>query len=117
MAKKPETVLKEWFQEKIKDIPNTWSFKTQQVALLGIPDLVGITNGFGWVVELKSSEEAKLSPLQVYNLKKVSDAGGYAFVGFPTNKQHIIEGIQQLSKDHAGEVTHDQSAPWSIKLQ
>ena len=90
----PETKFKIRVQKFLKasGIP-LWSFKSQEVAVRGIPDIVGCNSaGQFFCMELKRDEVCKPDPLQEYNLEKIRKLGGIALVLNPfMNWQKLIE--------------------------
>lgn len=77
MSKKPETLFKEKVIREINQISASliWFFKTQEVTLRGIPDLILCVKGKFMAYELKIPG-GKTDELQWYNLHKIREAGG-----------------------------------------
>ena len=103
MAKKPETVFKERILPKLRDLPNSWWFVTQMIALLGIPDVVGVVNGRFVALELKKSErEARKKreghALQNYVLGLIRKAGGIGEKVYPENFELIYSELLEISE-------------------
>lgn len=63
------TVLKRIFKEDI------WFTKVSDKYIKGIPDIIGCVAGKFFAMELKT-EKGKPSDLQVYNINKITKAGG-----------------------------------------
>lgn len=100
MAKKPETIFKERCQRDLKkdkaDGVKIWFIKTQMVALLGIPDFIGCTNGKFWALELKKEGKSETSRLQDHRLNQIRAVGGYAKTCSPTDWDEIRKEITNL---------------------
>jgi hypothetical protein len=96
MAKQPETLFKEKVQRHIKDLPNTWFEKIQQVSIRGTPDMLGCVNGHFVALELKTNT-GKQSKLQTYTLSKIIKAGGYAIELNPDNFERVMALLERLS--------------------
>jgi|TARA_R100000458_G_scaffold3798_1_gene3081 hypothetical protein len=85
MPKKPETIFKEKALEELREIKNSYWMKIQQVAIRGVPDIIGLVNGRFIALELKKSHQEKADKLQEYVLQEVDKAGGIALVTNPEN--------------------------------
>lgn len=63
----------------------------------GIPDLIICLKGEFIAVELKN-EEGKPSPLQLYNIDKIKQSGGQAFILRPSQfenfKREVLKRVQ-----------------------
>ena len=68
----------------LKTLKCTVYFPVQQVAIVGTPDMLLCCRGRFVALELKS-RGGTLSPLQKYNLDRVSARGGVAIVASPDN--------------------------------
>ena len=64
----------------------------------GIPDLLICCNGYFVAVELKG-ESGKPSELQLYNLRKIHDAGGFAFLLYPQDFEDFKKFIYSLNAE------------------
>lgn len=94
-AVQKETRFKLRVQEDLKRLEKHWSFKTQQLALMGIPDIIGVINGRFFALELKS-EKKKPSKLQSYILRRIDLAGGYARAPTPETWAGIFQELVNL---------------------
>lgn len=61
----------------------------------GIPDLLVCCNGYFIGVEVKAPK-GKPSELQLYNLRKINEAGGIGFVLYPKDFDLFKKLIQKL---------------------
>lgn len=72
----------------------TWSNGVQRS---GIPDVLTCCNGHFIGIELKA-DKGKPSALQIYNLKKIEQSGGYAILLYPADFELFKAFIDYLSK-------------------
>lgn len=75
-----ENKIKKFLEEK-----NCWFLKYWGGAAYtksGIPDLLVCCNGYFLGIEVKAPN-GKPSPLQIHNLKKIDEAGGFAILLYP----------------------------------
>lgn len=75
------------FEIKVKkflDQNRIWYVKTWSngVQRSGIPDILACVNGYFVGIELKAPK-GKPSELQIYNLKKIHESGGFSFLLYP----------------------------------
>lgn len=96
--KKGETVLKERVLKRLKNIPNVWAEKIQQVAIVGTPDLLLCVAGRFVAIELKASG-GRVSGIQLHKLEKIRMAGGAAYVLTPENEDQVIRAIYKMAKE------------------
>lgn len=69
----------------------------------GTPDLLCCVNGHFVAIEVKA-ERGKPSELQLHNLKKIHEAGGYAILAYPKDwlqLQSIVERLMNYKFDEA----------------
>lgn len=107
------------FEEKVKKFlkdEGCWFLKYWGGAAYtksGIPDLLVCCNGTFLGIELKAPK-GKPSPLQLWNLQKIRDSGGFGVLLYPKD----CEQFKLFTKDIAKGV--GQQNPWylsNIKLQ
>lgn len=97
MAKNLETLFKERIQTKLSTLKNIWFYKSQEVAVRGIPDIIMCLNGFFIALELKRDAKATIDALQIYNIHRINKKGkGTAFVVHPENWPRIFEKLKIL---------------------
>lgn len=65
----------------------------------GIPDLLVCCNGHFLGVELKAPN-GRPSPLQIYNLKKIDESGGYGILLYPKDFETFKGLIQALNESN-----------------
>lgn len=97
------------FENKVKDFlkkEGCWYLKTWSngVQRQGVPDLLVCCNGYFLGVELKN-ETGKPSDLQIWNISKIRQSGGFAFVLYPSG----FEKFKSLIRDIKKEAFHKES--------
>ena len=97
MSKQPETLFKEKVLEALKELPNCWAEKMQQVATHGTPDIIACISGHYVALELKRSDFAKIGQLQKYVIGRVNDAGGHGFIVHPDNWAGVYKFLKRLA--------------------
>jgi len=86
-------------QKFLADLPNTWSVKTQERSIRGIPDLLCCVNGHFVALELKRSvKEQMKGTLQAHILNKIHESGGFASFVFPENWEWVQIQLLRISK-------------------
>lgn len=63
----------------------------------GTPDLLCCVNGHFVAVEVKA-EKGRLSPLQLYNIDKISKAGGTVYILYPKDFDKFKHDIGKLNE-------------------
>ena len=63
----------------------------------GIPDLIACVNGYFVGIEVKA-EDGKPSELQLYNVRKIQEAGGIAMVLYPKDFEDFKNLIYKLKE-------------------
>ncbi len=91
------------FENKVKKFlkeQNCWVLKTWSngVQRSGVPDLLVCCNGYFVGVELKATK-GKPSELQIWNIKKIREAGGVAIVLYPNQFEKFKDLIVQMKKE------------------
>lgn len=93
------------FENKIKtflDEQGAWFIKYwagSKFTKDGIPDILCCINGYFVAIEVKA-QNGKPSPLQLYNIKKIREAGGFAFVLYPSAYEQFKKFVVQLKSDN-----------------
>ena len=64
----------------------------------GIPDILACCNGHFLGIEVKA-ENGKPSQLQIYNIEKIRESGGYAVIVKPSQFDELKELIEELKND------------------
>jgi Holliday junction resolvase len=91
-----ETKFKQRALADLRALGGSWVVKTQQVAIRGTPDIIGVVGGRFIALELKASAEAKLAPLQKYNIDQIRKAGGFAEVTWPAEWEATLARVKSL---------------------
>lgn len=89
-----ENQVKAFLKEQGCYFLKTWSNGVQRQ---GVPDLLVCCNGYFVGVELKN-ETGKPSELQLWNIEKICEAGGFAFVLYPSGFNKFKELIRDLKQ-------------------
>ena len=64
----------------------------------GIPDILACVNGYFVGIEVKA-QNGKPSELQLHNIRKIRQAGGFAVVLYPSAFSEFKQFILDLKKD------------------
>lgn len=92
------------FENKIKkylDARGAWFIKYwagAQYTKSGIPDILACVNGYFVGIEVKA-QNGKPSELQLHNVRKINEAGGFAFVLYPSAFDSFKQFIDSLSRE------------------
>lgn len=92
------------FENKIKkflEANGAWFIKYwagAQFTKAGIPDILACVNGYFVGIEVKA-QNGKPSELQMYNIKKIREAGGFAVVVYPSGFNEFKQFILDLNHD------------------
>lgn len=90
------------FENRVKKFlkeQGCWTLKTWGGGLQrsGIPDLLVCCKGFFIGVELKAPN-GKPSDLQLWNLMKISDAGGFGWLLYPDKFEEFKEFVRRIKE-------------------
>lgn len=97
------------FEEKVKRLLNdrgAWFIKYwagAQFTRSGVPDILACVNGYFIGIEVKA-QNGRASELQLYHVRKIREAGGFAFVLYPSAYEaftNFIDGILREEFDRA----------------
>lgn len=64
----------------------------------GIPDILCCINGYFVGVEVKA-QNGKPSEIQIFNIRKINAAGGFAFVLYPSAFEQFKRFVEDLERD------------------
>lgn len=86
----------------LKLLPNSWFTKVQQLAIRGVPDIIGVVNGRFVGLELKNSrKEAEATKgrvrLQAHRLFQIRAGGGYGEFLYPENWDKVHAELSAIS--------------------
>lgn len=91
------------FENKIKkflDSQGAWyvKFFANSFTKSGIPDILACVNGYFVGVEVKA-QNGKPSELQLYNVRKIREAGGFAWIVYPSGYEKLKSYLLGLKSD------------------
>lgn len=92
----PEALFQKRVQRFLEKLPRTFAIKVQQKARKGDPDLIICVAGHYVAMELKASEKAKITALQIHKLQTIANAGGLAMVVCPENWAVATRFLEKL---------------------
>lgn len=95
-----ETKFKIKVKSDLKETFGTdcWLVKIQQQSINGTPDLLICLCGIFVAIELKRDGKELPEEIQLYNLRKIQNAGGYSFTAYPENWGEILGQLQTIAK-------------------
>lgn len=92
-----ETVFKKKVQADLKKLKNRWFFKSQEVCVKGIPDIILCLNGFFISLELKKDNKARIDRLQEHNAAQIiCKARGLALIVWPEIWEETLEMLKKI---------------------
>lgn len=91
------------FENKVKkflESQDAWfvKFFANSFTKSGIPDILACVNGYFVGIEVKA-QNGKPSELQLYNVRKIREAGGFAIILYPSGFSQFKEFIINLKHD------------------
>lgn len=92
------------FENKIKDFlkeQGAWHIKYwagSKFTKEGVPDILCCINGYFVGIEVKA-QNGRASPLQLYNIQEIRNAGGFAFVLYPSGYEKFKRFVMDLKHD------------------
>ena len=91
------------FENKIKAYLRTRSayfvkFFANAFTRSGVPDILACVNGYFVGIEVKA-KDGRPTDLQLYNIRAIRDAGGFAFVLYPSAYERFTKFINGLDRD------------------
>lgn len=96
-----ENKLKVKVLSDLRRLPSCWAVKIQQTSIVGTPDILACVGGYFVALELKRTAKDNPSPSQTYQINKIDDAGGHAFVVCPDSWPACLAFLAQLARFHA----------------
>lgn len=101
------------FENQIKNFlkdEGAWYLKTWSngVQRQGVPDILACINGYFIGIEVKAPN-GKPSDLQIWNIQKIREAGGFAIILYPSAFDDFKKFIHALKRE---EYTHDMPIIW-----
>lgn len=96
-----QTMLEKAFQtaflKRLRALPRSYFAKLSDRSTIGLPDISGIVNGYPIALELKTNSE--VTEIQLYTLRKIERAGGFAAVVSPENVEEVFQFLKELSEE------------------
>lgn len=91
------------FENKIKrfiESEGGWQVKffANRMTKTGIPDILACINGYFVAIEVKA-QNGHPSELQLHHCKKIREAGGFAFVLYPSGYEYFKQFVKDLKKE------------------
>lgn len=91
------------FEQKIKTMlkdNGAWfvKFFANRMTKTGVPDILASVNGYFVGIEVKA-QNGHPSELQMYNVRKIRESGGFAFVVYPSGYEQLEKIIVGLRHD------------------
>lgn len=88
------------FENKVKkyiEDSGGWQVKffANRMTKKGIPDILACINGYFVAIEVKA-QYGKPSELQLYNCRKIREAGGFAFILYPSGFDEFKSFVNDL---------------------
>ena len=98
------TAREKTFENKVKkflEANGAWyvKFFANSYTKSGIPDILACVNGYFVAIEVKA-QNGKPSELQLYNVRKIREAGGFAMILYPSAFERFKKFIVELSHDN-----------------
>ncbi len=92
-----ETKFKIKVIKDLKTLKNAWFFKSQEVCVRGIPDIILCLCGYFITLELKRSNKAPITKLQWYNAEQITSKGqGIALIVAPEYWEGMFEYLKRI---------------------
>ena len=74
---------------------------------IGVPDILACVDGYFLGIEVKASN-GKPSPLQIHNLRKIDDAGGFAVLLYPDQFDLFKDLVMCLKNNQDASSSYEQ---------
>lgn len=93
------------FENKVKSFlkeNGAWSIKYwagSQFTKSGVPDILSCVNGYFVAIEVKA-QNGKPSELQLHTIRKIREAGGFAFVLYPSGFEKFKKLIADIKREN-----------------
>ena len=73
-------------------------FFANRMTKTGVPDILASVNGYFVGIEVKA-QNGRPSDLQFYNVRKIRESGGFAYIVYPSGWDELKEILAGLLKD------------------
>lgn len=74
-------------------------FFANRMTKTGVPDILASVNGYFVGIEVKA-QNGRPSELQLYNVRKIRESGGFAYIVYPSGWDELKEILTGLLKDN-----------------
>lgn len=74
-------------------------FFANRMTKVGIPDLLCCVGGFFVAIEVKA-QNGRPSELQLYNCRKIREAGGFSFIAYPSGWEDLKRILYMLKNGY-----------------
>lgn len=74
-------------------------FFANRMTKTGVPDILASVNGYFVGIEVKA-QNGRPSELQLYNVRKIRESGGFAYIVYPSGWDELKEILAGLLKDN-----------------
>lgn len=90
-----ENKIKTWLKEN-----NCYfvKFFANRMTRTGVPDILASVNGYFVGIEVKA-QNGRPSELQLYNVRKIRESGGFAYIVYPSGWDELKEILNGLLRD------------------
>jgi len=90
-----ENKIKQWLKDH-----NCYHVKffANRMTKTGVPDILASVNGYFVGIEVKA-QNGKPSELQYYNIRKIRESGGFAYIVYPTGWEDLQRILEKLLND------------------
>lgn len=90
-----ENKIKGWLKDH-----NCWHVKffANRMTKTGVPDILASVNGYFVGIEVKA-QNGTPSELQYYNVRKIRESGGFAFIVYPSGWEQLKSILEGLLRD------------------
>jgi Holliday junction resolvase len=90
-----ENKIKQWLKDH-----NCYfvKFFANRMTKTGVPDILASVNGYFVGIEVKA-QNGTPSELQYYNIRKIRESGGFAYIVYPTGWEDMKSILEKLLKD------------------
>lgn len=90
-----ENKIKQWLKEH-----NCYHVKffANRMTKTGVPDILASVNGYFVGIEVKA-QNGKPSELQYYNVRKIRESGGFAYIVYPSGWEDLKQILNDLLID------------------
>lgn len=90
-----ENKIKGWLKEH-----DCWHVKffANRMTKTGVPDILASVNGYFVGIEVKA-QNGTPSELQYYNVRKIRESGGFAYIVYPSGWEQLKSILEGLLRD------------------